>query len=280
MIRISVIMVDGMFRESFHSIRFLAEQTLSAEQYEVIWVEYFGRLDPTLKTMLSKSTNARAITLEQEPPYHASKCFNAGIAAAKGDLIVIVDGDLCFEANFLATLAEEHNRHDRLVCYVQRYNEPPRSTPHLPCLETLRKVARLNDSFNYGACLSVRRKWLTEINGYDEHPLWATGYHRNDLDVYTRLTSLGLDTQWHPSLRVYHPWHPHSEESPRQHQRHRLMANYRSEKRQTLPFWGLNALANREPEAELLERLEFQERFLDNEEKTIKSANRDTTKSL
>ena len=261
MLRTSVILVDGMFRESFHAVSFLQAQTLAAEHYEVLWVEYFDRVRPELTAAAAQRDNCRVITLGQKAPYHASTCFNAGISAASGELVVIVDGDLCFDANFLESLVTEHERNDRLACYVQRYNEPRRGDTGSPCLDRLKDVARLNEPYNSGACLSVRKRWLCHINGFDEHPLWASGYHRNDLDVYTRLVAAGLDVLWHPRLRVYHPWHPGTEGVPKQHARHRLVARYRAEQHQTRPFVGLDRADRREPEPELQARLFAQERL-------------------
>ena len=44
---ISVIMVDGSFRESFHAIDFFGNQTF--DDFELLWVEYYDRIDPRLQ---------------------------------------------------------------------------------------------------------------------------------------------------------------------------------------------------------------------------------------
>jgi len=266
MLKVSVILVDGMFRERFHTISFLQAQTLPVDQYEVLWVEYFDRVHPELIATLSRQENCRHIKLGREEPYHASCCFNAGISSASGDLIVIMDGDLCFESNFLEALIEEHERNRQLVCYVQRYDETPQVDHGHPCLDKLKATTQLSNPYNSGACLSVRKKWLEQIDGFDEHPLWSSNYHRNDLDVYTRLVALGLDVQWHPNLRVYHPWHPGSGRIPKQHLRHHLIAQYRAEQSQTRPFVGLKSADRREPERELTARLKAQERHWSDEQ--------------
>ena len=56
--------------------------------------------------------------------------------------------------------------------YFYRQEEPPPAS--LPQklspvnLAYLQEVSRLRNLNNYGACLSVRKKWLYELNGYEE----------------------------------------------------------------------------------------------------------------
>ena len=47
-------MIDGSFRESFHSIRFFCSQTLPADQYELLWVEYHDRVGPALRAEIDE----------------------------------------------------------------------------------------------------------------------------------------------------------------------------------------------------------------------------------
>ena len=170
---ISVIMVDGSFRESFHSIDFFGRQTLSPDDYELIWVEYYDKVNPLLAEKISRYPNFRFITLNRDGLYHSSYCFNAGIRESRGELLVIPDADVVVEADFLETIWREHQKNEELVTYCYRYDEPQEAHRSDWDLEHLRRVCKLGHTPNYGACVSVRKKWLLEINGYEQHPVFA-----------------------------------------------------------------------------------------------------------
>ena len=63
---ISVILIDGSFRERFHAVDAFANQTFPAEQFEIIWVEHYDRVDPALQERAARYPNLRIITLGRE----------------------------------------------------------------------------------------------------------------------------------------------------------------------------------------------------------------------
>ena len=205
---ISVIMVDGGFREKFHLIDYLNNQTLPREMYELIWVEFYDGIHPDL----ASKRDVKTVTLGHSRslhPYHSSYCFNEGIRQSSGDLLVIIDADQVVEPDFLEKILEEHRRTDRLVMYVMRWDEPEEE--HLDTIDTerLRRMTYIKNPVNYGGCLTVRKKWLYEINGYDLDPVFG-GLHANGRDLWIRFKNLGLYIMWHPTQRTYHPWHPNT----------------------------------------------------------------------
>ena len=206
--KISIIMVDGSFRESYHAIDFFCSQSLAAEDYELIWVEYYDKAHPKLVEKIAQYPNARLVTLGRTGIYHSSYCFNEGIAESAGELIVIPDGDLVAEPDALEVIWREHETNDKLVMYLWRYEEPKERHVAEITLEHLREVCVLKSFSNFGACLTLRKKWLMQINGYEQHPVFESGFHANGKDVNLRLKNLGLHIMWHPSLKLYHPWHP------------------------------------------------------------------------
>src|SRR5260221_14702261 len=56
--RVSVILLDWSVRESFHSIRYLNQQTIARDQYELIWVEFYRRTPPQLVQLMDATDNA------------------------------------------------------------------------------------------------------------------------------------------------------------------------------------------------------------------------------
>lgn len=202
--KISVIMVDGGFRENVFSAEYLSNQSLPDSDYEIIWVEYFDRVH----AKISELPKVRGVTLNRSGQYHSSFCFNKGIELARGELLVIPDADQIMDRDFLAALWHTHSAYERLVTYVYRYDEIEENSLSSFDFDELREKCHMRNPANYGGCLAVRKKWLLEINGYEMHPIFGSGFHANGLDLYTRFKNLGLAVQWEPNLQIFHPWHP------------------------------------------------------------------------
>lgn len=254
--RISIIMVDGSFRERYDSIDFMARQSIPARDYELIWVEYYNTIAPELQRRIhdaERDQRFRAIALGREGAYHSSYCFNRGIAEARGELIVIPDADVIAEPDFLKNVWEDHQICDRLVTYYHRYNEPVDQRAEHVDLEHLRQVCELTNPSNHGACIATRKKWLIEINGYEQSPIFATGFHANDKDVYARLCSLGLMVRWNPHVRLFHPWHAMTGEITPHYKPQLDVISWRGRTLSTLPFQGLMASRNTAPPAKYAE---------------------------
>jgi hypothetical protein len=256
--KISIVMVDGLFRESFHSIDFFGTQTLSQEDYELIWVEYYDRVNPKLKEKISKYPNFKIITLNRNrnEEYHSSYCFNKGIIESKGKLLVIPDADVVVEENFLEQVWKEHQDNNQLVMYIYRYNEPEQKHRQEVDLKHLQDVCILTNPSNYGGCLTVRKEWLLAINGYEQHPVFGTGFHANGLDIYTRLKALGLQVMWHPELKLYHPWHSSTLAQNPAYQYQKVVIEYRAKNLITVSYQGIDSNHDSEMPQILLEELE------------------------
>lgn len=238
--RMSIVMVDGGFRESYHAIDFFCQQSLPAEDYELIWVEYYDTVNPALAAQIAKYPNARVITLNRSGVYHSSYCFNAGIAASRAELILIPDADLVVEPDMLQAVWEMHQTDERLVMYLFRYEELEAQRQAAITLEHLQDVCVMKSPSNFGACLTVRKKWLTAINGYEQHPVFGTGFHANGQDVNTRFKNLGLPIMWHPHIKLYHPWHPFTKAADDAYNRQLVVIRYRAVNLLTHAFEGLD----------------------------------------
>lgn len=255
--RISIIMVDGSFRPSYHAIDFFCNQTFPQGDYELLWVEYTDTVHPTLAETVARYPNARVITLGRTDAYHPSYCFNAGIREARGELLVIPDGDQACEADLLQQVWDEHQTNDRLAMYLFRYEEPEDQHIEpitLDTLDHLRRVCFMRSPSNFGACLTVRKKWLLAVNGYDQHRVFHTGFHSAGRDVNVRFKNLGLHIMWHPTIKLYHSWHPFTK-MPEQflYGRQMLVIDWHAVRLETLPFDGLDPARNL-PRADELEQ--------------------------
>jgi hypothetical protein len=205
---ISVILIDGSFRERFHAVDAFAHQTLPADQFEILWVEHYGRIHADLAARASRYPHLRIITLGRDGEYHSAYCRNAGVRESRGELIVYADGDVVPEPTVLEALWNEHRDRDDLVVFLYRHDEPRSVHRDDWDFEHLQRHSVVGNTTNYGACMSVRKKWIVAVNGWEQHPAFGTHINAHGTDMYIRFKNLGLAVKWHPDIRLYHPWHP------------------------------------------------------------------------
>jgi len=249
-------MYDGGYRERFHLIDMLAAQKLSKDLFELIWVEHFDTIHEDLKS----NPGVKIVTLNRRPPLFVSYCWNEGIRKSNGDILVMIDADVVVPSNFLETVLREHKRNSRLVMYFFRPEEPgPDPVPdQLPPvnIDFLKKVCILNNPNNYGGCLTVRKKWMMQVNGYEQFPCFAGNVFTGGKELYTRFKNLGLEIKWYPSMMLYHPWHPKSY-GPFDHhpvkgtfhaQAQREVIQRRERSLGALPYQGIDPIHNSEPD--------------------------------
>ena len=201
---ISIVMVDGGFRELFWPVRHWLDQTLSQDRYELIWVDYTDKVAPEIEAM----PRMRCFTVgrHDEPQILAYAC-NEGIRRARGDIIVLPDADVACEPDLLETVLREVGADPELVLYVLRLDQPEQHRRPEQDLGYLRRTCSLKHTFNYGGCTAMRRDLLLRLNGYEQLPFFA-GYLHNGADNFIRFKNMGAKIKWHPVQRVYHPWHP------------------------------------------------------------------------
>lgn len=239
--KISLIMIDGGFRERFDLIDSLNNQTLAKDKYELIWVEFYEDVDKRLK----EKENLRIVTLKNKKStvYHSAVCFNEGIKQSKGNLLVIIDADVIVPANLLEDVWNEHKDFDNLLlCYHRLVESKENHTGNFD-IEHLKSVCYLDHPSNTGGCATIRKKTLLAVNGYEMHKSYQGGYHMCDQNLLVRLKNNGTLIKWHPSVRVYHPWHPGSGKCDRDRLSLSILKNTELTLK-TLPYNGIDPTLN------------------------------------
>lgn len=229
-------MVDGGFREHIYSAKYFSQQDFPADDYEILWADYYDK--PAAD--LAKYPKVRVLTLNRVGEYHSSYCFNEGIRTAAGEVLVIPDADQIVRPGFLSRIWQVHSEYDRLVQYVYRYDEEKKNSLKSFDFDELERTCVLKNPSNYGGCLTVRKKWLVQINGYEQHPVFGSGFHANGLDIYTRFRNLGLAIGWDDQLKLYHPWHPNTYVAARQYKKQKRLIEWRRRNRQYMAFDGID----------------------------------------
>jgi glycosyltransferase involved in cell wall biosynthesis len=204
MIDVSVVMNDAGFREKVHGARGFSNQTFPDDRYEIIYVDYYNKPHPNL----AEYPKVKVMCLNESPPLKNAKVYNAGLLAARGELVIVPDADCIVMPNFIWELWKEHQKKEVLAMYCHRYNEVKPGTLKNLSLEELERVCVKSNKLNFGACLSIRKKWLMAIGGWDEMEEQWTDIHCINRDLAIRIGSYGIPIEWNSNLKLYHPWHP------------------------------------------------------------------------
>lgn len=252
---VSIIMVDGQFRESFHGVDYFTKQNYPTDNLEVIWVEYYKEAASEVVDAFAGYPNSQIVTLGREGTYHSSYCFNEGIRRAHGEVLIIPDADVVVTPDVVETIVAEHRRNPKLAMYVRRFDQVKEDFRSDASFDHLERTCHLRNPTNYGGCLTVRRRWLEAINGYERHPVFSTGLHANGMDVMVRFRNLGLDILWHPTLKLYHPWHPMTETFGDIYRLQHIVIRHRELTLSTQAFSGLDSRQSTPMPEELLSSL-------------------------
>ena len=232
----TIISWDCCFRNFYHLIDSLADQDYPKEDYELIFVEQRSKaasdaynhqlglksLQDTVDSYKDRF-NVRALFLSQDDNhlYHLGICNNAGIRAAKGKYISVMDGDVLIRSDFLKNLEKAHKTLNTVINLDRFYADRPVGVdpknwingiidfelclaecdhPHRPLFKQVD---------NKGPLISAPGEWWEAIGGYDDHHIWSTGISTIGQDVTKRLEiHVGRESLALPEQFCVHPYHP------------------------------------------------------------------------
>ena len=182
----------------------LATQTIAPEEYEVI-VVIDGSDDGSREAVESLSPTHELRVLWQGKRGRAAAC-NTGVAAAQGDLIVLLDDDMEATAGFLEAHLRAHPPGARIaVIGAAPVSITPALPPHVRYIGEkfnahLEQLARAGGPLNlrdfYSGNFSIRRELFDAVHGFDER---FTVYGNEDLELSIRLTAAGVRLVYDPS---------------------------------------------------------------------------------
>ncbi|MBI5235169.1 MAG: glycosyltransferase [Deltaproteobacteria bacterium] len=229
--RVSVIVVDWSCRESFHVLKYLNEQSAAREDYEVVWIEYYGARPKALETAATGVHPNPMIdrwiimNMPGKVYYHKHLMYNAGLIAARGEIIVICDSDAVLRPSFIKSIIKTFEDNPGVVLHLDQVrNNDKRFYPfnYPPVDEILGKgclnwkdgkttgLLDMDDELharNYGACFCAKRRDIINIGGADEHDDYL-GHVCGPYEMTFRLRNAGLKIIWHDEEFLYHVWHP------------------------------------------------------------------------
>ena len=204
--KVSVITWDASFRERFHTIRCFGNQEYT--DLEFIWVDYY-KSSPKAENTAKIFSNFKCISLNNDKSmnWHLGECINDGVKASTGDLLIIPDGDIVVDEDFVSCCINEHRSIDNLALYFRRYDERRQDSGKMSKTDVsyLEDNTYLVNPTNYAGCIALKRSLFDSIDGYELHRAFA-GPGINGMETNTRLRNAGAYIRW-SSKKIYHPWH-------------------------------------------------------------------------
>ncbi len=190
------------------ALRAFAAQTVPPDAFEVI-VSVDGSTDGTTEMLRAITVPYRLVALER-PNQGRARAINAGLAAARGELVVLLDDDMEPAPAFL----EAHRaRHDGQPALGVLGAVPVRVDPAAPPSTRyvgevfnrhLANLARADYRWLlvdfYSGNFSVRRDVLERVGGFDES---FTRYGNEDLELSVRLRRAGVTIVYSPAALAW-----------------------------------------------------------------------------
>lgn len=219
--RLSIVLIDWSVRESFHILKYLSEQTISRDKFEVIWIEFYSARG----ALRHKADKFVILDMPKNVYYHKHLMYNVGILEARSELVMFLDSDAIVLPTFVKSVLTAFENKPNIVVHVDQVrNHDKRFYPfNYPKIQdvlgkgcsnwrngTTTGMMSMDDQLhrrNYGACMTARRDDLLKIGGADEH-LDYLGYICGPYDMTFRLKNAGVEEVWLPKEFTYHVWHP------------------------------------------------------------------------
>ncbi len=235
--KVSIILLDWSCRESFHTLTYLNNQTVSREDYEIIWIEYYSKHATEIEKSLEECKKKGlppiidqwiVMDLPGDIYYHKHLMYNVGIVAGRGEIITLCDSDSIVSPTLVENIIKGFNAGSDIVLHMDqvRNNDKKFYPFRYPSIEEILGPACINwadgkttglldtkdtiHTRNYGACMCATRENLIAIGGADEH-IDYLGHICGPYELTFRLVNNGLKEVWHEEEFLYHTWHPGSD---------------------------------------------------------------------
>lgn len=223
--RVSLVLLDWSVRESFHLLHYLSEQLAQRDSFEVIVVEFYDTVSDAIRRFEDQVDTWLVLEMPRNTLYHKHLMYNAGIAVAHGDIIMIGDSDAMVKPTFIQRIIDTFAADPGIVYHMDQFRNVRRDFHpfSFPSFEEVLGDGCINNAGgktkgmtetedlilkrNYGACMCAWRRDLIEIGGADMHVDYL-GHVCGPYEMTFRLVNHGRREVWDQEEYLYHTWHP------------------------------------------------------------------------
>ncbi len=185
-----------------------------------IVVSDYGSADPGAVRGAVEAAGGRVARTDTSGPWNRSAALNAGVEAARADIVVTTDADILFApAAYLRAVELTRDAPDAL--HLIQCRDLPSSfgvghftalleADRAPDFGELRRRAALRPRWGMGGFAAFARPAFFALNGYEERmKVWGS----EDNDFAKRFRLLGMPVRWisDPEVAIYHMWHEPSQ---------------------------------------------------------------------
>lgn len=223
--KVSLILLDWSVRESPHIIHYLRSQTVDPDDIEVIYIEFYDREFEGLRRYEDRVDIWVALEMPSDLYYAKHLMYNAGLALASGEIVVICDLDALVRPTFIARIIQAFEEDPNIVLHIDQFRSMRREFYpfNFPSIEDVVGKGCINNADgvttgirdtqdtihtrNYGACFCARRIDAIAAGGADMH-IDYVGHICGPYDLTFRLRNMGRQIVWAEDEFMYHTWHP------------------------------------------------------------------------
>lgn len=223
--KVSLILLDWSVRESPHIIHYLRNQTVEPDDIEIIYIEFYNREFEGLRPYEDRVDIWVALEMPQELYYAKHLMYNAGIALASGEIVVICDLDALVRPTFIERIIRAFEEDPEIVLHIDQFRSMRREFYpfNFPTIDDVVGQGCINNAGgvttgirdtqdtihtrNYGACFCARRVDAIAAGGADMH-IDYVGHICGPYDLTFRLRNMGRRIVWAEDEFMYHTWHP------------------------------------------------------------------------
>lgn len=187
--------------------------SLGAVPHEVIISDY-GSEDTESVALAAERVGARHEIVPTNGEWSRSRALNAGVRAARGEILLATDADMLFSPSSLhKVVAQLHQQPHEIV--ILQCRDLPVGFSHEVVSEVgfdwtrFASIGQIRPRWGMGGLVAVRRDLWGRVRGWDER---MHTYGGEDVDFAKRAQKAGARINWldEPGVAMYHIWHPSS----------------------------------------------------------------------
>lgn len=224
-VKVSLILLDWSVRESPHILHYLRRQTVPQDRFEIIYLEFYSRQFEGLRPYQDRVDVWAALEMPENLYYAKHLMYNAGVALARGEIIVICDLDALVRETFIERIIRAFEDDPSIVFHIDQFRSMRREFYpfNFPTIDQVMGEGCINNAGgvtagirdthdtihtrNYGSCFCARRSDIIAIGGADMH-IDYVGHICGPYDLSFRLRNFGRRIVWAEDEFMYHTWHP------------------------------------------------------------------------